>query len=171
MVCQGGFQTRFRPAAGPSSSEAKLARWAAPVGQWISVLLLAMRWAERPRWRVGRMESFCFFILMAGANEFGNRGHCTVLCVAGYRHFPANSSGGTGGHPEERVLRRRISSMLPRQYLYDRDAFDVMAGAELYWMRFFAALRMTAGFACRPHERRRSKITKEHRESGRRGAK
>jgi hypothetical protein len=61
--------------------------------------------------------------------------------------------------------------MLPRQYLYDRDAFDVMAGAELYWMRFFAALRMTAGFAWRAHERRRSKITKTYRGLGRRGAK
>jgi hypothetical protein len=34
--------------------------------------------------------------------------------------------------------------MLPRQDRNDEDAFDVVAGVEAYWMRFFAALRMTA---------------------------
>jgi hypothetical protein len=34
--------------------------------------------------------------------------------------------------------------MLPRQNHDDPGAVDVMAGAEQYWMRFFAALRMTA---------------------------
>jgi hypothetical protein len=35
--------------------------------------------------------------------------------------------------------------MLPHQDHGDEGAFDAMAGARLYWMRFFAALRMTAG--------------------------
>jgi hypothetical protein len=34
--------------------------------------------------------------------------------------------------------------MLPRRNHHDKDALDVMAAAELYSMRFFAALRMTA---------------------------
>jgi hypothetical protein len=33
--------------------------------------------------------------------------------------------------------------MLPRRVRYDKAAFDAMTAAELYWMRFFAALRMT----------------------------
>jgi hypothetical protein len=34
--------------------------------------------------------------------------------------------------------------MLQRPDHYDDEALDAMAGEELYWMRFFAALRMTA---------------------------
>jgi hypothetical protein len=34
--------------------------------------------------------------------------------------------------------------MLPRQNHHDDEALDAMTGAKLYWMRFFAALRMTA---------------------------
>jgi hypothetical protein len=33
--------------------------------------------------------------------------------------------------------------MLQRRDHYDEDALDAMAGAEQYWMRFFASLRMT----------------------------
>jgi hypothetical protein len=47
-------------------------------------------------------------------------------------------------HSEERFLRRRISSMLPGRDRSDEDVHDVMCGPEQYWMRFFAALRMTA---------------------------
>jgi hypothetical protein len=34
--------------------------------------------------------------------------------------------------------------MVPRHDHNDEHAFDAMTAAELYWMRFFAALRMTA---------------------------
>jgi hypothetical protein len=34
--------------------------------------------------------------------------------------------------------------MRPRRDQCDEDALDVMACAAQYWMRFFAALRMTA---------------------------
>jgi hypothetical protein len=33
--------------------------------------------------------------------------------------------------------------MLPRPDHHDEDALHVLAGAEQYWMRFFASLRMT----------------------------
>jgi hypothetical protein len=33
--------------------------------------------------------------------------------------------------------------MLPRPDHHDEAAFDVMASATHYWMRFFASLRMT----------------------------
>jgi hypothetical protein len=33
--------------------------------------------------------------------------------------------------------------MLPQRDPYDEDALDVLARATQYWMRFFAALRMT----------------------------
>jgi hypothetical protein len=50
----------------------------------------------------------------------------------------------SGRHSEERLSRRRISSMLPRPGQHDKSAFDVMARTAQYWMRFFASLRMTA---------------------------
>jgi hypothetical protein len=34
--------------------------------------------------------------------------------------------------------------MLPRRDRNDEDVIDAMAAAAQYWMRFFAALRMTA---------------------------
>jgi hypothetical protein len=34
--------------------------------------------------------------------------------------------------------------MLPRRDQNHEDVLDVAAGAEVYWMRFFASLRMTA---------------------------
>jgi hypothetical protein len=34
--------------------------------------------------------------------------------------------------------------MLPRRNRNDEGAFDVAAVTEVYWMRFFASLRMTA---------------------------
>ncbi|HEY0702155.1 MAG TPA: hypothetical protein VGD60_05250 [Candidatus Acidoferrales bacterium] len=40
-------------------------------------------------------------------------------------------------------------SMLPRRDHCDEDALDVMAGAVRYWMRFFAALRMTMAWGSR----------------------
>jgi hypothetical protein len=52
----------------------------------------------------------------------------------------------TRRHSEERFPRRRISSMLPRQDRHDEDAVDVMSRGTQDWLRFFAALRMTAVF-------------------------
>jgi polyisoprenoid-binding protein YceI len=56
-------------------------------------------------------------------------------------------------HSEERFLRPRISSMLPRRNRNDEDALDAVASAEQYWMRFFASLRMTAHSRARLKER------------------
>jgi hypothetical protein len=37
--------------------------------------------------------------------------------------------------------------MLPRSNRYDEDSLDVTTRAVLYWMRFFAALRMTTSLS------------------------
>ncbi len=47
-------------------------------------------------------------------------------------------------HSEERFSRRRISSPVRRPDHHDEDGLDVVARATHHWMRFFAALRMTA---------------------------
>src|ERR1700723_2075118 len=79
IVSQGEAQTRFRLAAGPASSEEKLARWPPPVSQCISILSLAMRWADRPRWRVGRMEAVCFFMGLFCASDRRGASHAEAL--------------------------------------------------------------------------------------------
>jgi hypothetical protein len=66
------------------------------------------------------------------------------------RQHRAHRTTTTRRHSEERLSRRRISSMLQRRDHDDEAAHDVMAGAKQYWMRFFAPLRMTARWTPRP---------------------
>jgi hypothetical protein len=50
-----------------------------------------------------------------------------------------------GRHSEERLLRRRISSMLPRPDHYDKATFDVMSRANPHARRSASAIKMCRG--------------------------
>src|ERR1700722_10903308 len=123
MVCQGESQTRFTLAAGPSSGE-NLATWPPPVSQYISILSLAMRWAERTRGRVRRMETFCFFIFgfgLSASSKCGAHEDCTVFGVLAWR--AREGVGGGRRFARARVLGRYDGSREAARAMARREAF------------------------------------------------